>query len=85
MSNPVGIYLDAQEERARQLASDKRLFIQPEQALRTRALELAVRASSLSSTPESVVYRARAFEAYLKDGAVPEEPEPIIPKRTRSW
>lgn len=85
MSNPVGIYLDAQEERARQLASDKRLFVQPEQALRTRALELAVRAAKPSSHQDAIVAMAKAFEAYLADGAVPKAtPVPLI-KRPRSW
>lgn len=54
-------------------------------ALRMRALELAVQAAKPSSHQGVIVAMAKAFEAYLVDGAVPKATPVPLPKRPRSW
>lgn len=50
-----------------------------------RALELAVQAAKPSSHQGVIVAMAKAFEAYLVDGAVPKATPVPLPKRPRSW
>lgn len=53
-----------------------------EAVIRTKALEAALKISSIGSTPTQVLSYAQEFEKYLREGSMPK-PVPARPEPTR--